>query len=135
MGRDLSFKLMKIGYRVACEADTHVQTTVSGVEKGDVQIAISYSGSKRDCLVRRSGTKAGATVIAITSLADSPLRRLAHFTLDTVSGETEWRSSSMSTRTAQNSVTDLLFVGLVQLNDVESLKMIQRSSELTQRLK
>ncbi|MHA4791149.1 hypothetical protein, partial [Klebsiella pneumoniae] len=26
-------------------------------------------------------------------------------------------------------------VGLVQLNDVESLKMIQRSSELTQRLK
>ncbi len=85
--------------------------------------------------MRRSGTKAGATVIAITSLADSPLRRLAHFTLDTVSGETEWRSSSMSTRTAQNSVTDLLFVGLVQLNDVASLKMIQRSSELTQRLK
>ncbi|MEI6957490.1 transcriptional regulator MurR, partial [Klebsiella pneumoniae] len=35
----------------------------------------------------------------------------------------------------QNSVTDLLFVGLVQLNDVESLKMIERSSELTQRLK
>ncbi|HHU8181388.1 TPA: transcriptional regulator MurR, partial [Escherichia coli] len=31
--------------------------------------------------------------------------------------------------------TDLLFVGLVQLNDVESLKMIERSSELTQRLK
>ena len=74
-------------------------------------------------------------MIAITSLTDSPLRRLAHFTLDTVSGETEWRSSSMSTRTEQNSVTDLLFVGLVQLNDVESLKMIQRSSELTQRLK
>lgn len=79
MGRDLSFKLMKIGYRVACEADTHVQATVSrALKKGDVQIAISYSGSKRDCLVRRSGTKAGATVIAITSLTDSPLRRLAH---------------------------------------------------------
>ena len=89
VGRDLSFKLMKIGYRVACEADTHVQATVSqALKKGDVQIAISYSGS-----------------------------------------------SSMSTRTAQNSVTDLLFVGLVQLNDVESLKMIERSSELTQRLK
>ncbi|STF83655.1 RpiR-family transcriptional regulator [Escherichia coli] len=128
---------MKIGYRVACEADTHVQATVSqALKKGDVQIAISYSGSKkRDCLVRRGSAKAGATVIAITSLTDSPLRRLAHYTLDTVSGETEWRSSSMSTRTAQNSVTDLLFVGLVQLNDVESLKMIERSSELTQRLK
>ena len=137
VGRDLSFKLMKIGYRVACEADTHVQATVSqALKKGDVQIAISYSGSKKEIvLCAEAARKQGATVIAITSLADSPLRRLAHFTLDTVSGETEWRSSSMSTRTAQNSVTDLLFVGLVQLNDVESLKMIQRSSELTQRLK
>ena len=137
LGRDLSFKLMKIGYRVACEADTHVQATVSqALKKGDVQIAISYSGSKKEIvLCAEAARKQGATVIAITSLADSPLRRLAHFTLDTVSGETEWRSSSMSTRTAQNSVTDLLFVGLVQLNDVESLKMIQRSSELTQRLK
>ena len=142
VGRDLSFKLMKIGYRVACEADTHVQATVSqALKKGDVQIAISYSGSKKEIvLCAEAARKQGATVIAITSLADSPrseehMRRLAHFTLDTVSGETEWRSSSMSTRTAQNSVTDLLFVGLVQLNDVESLKMIQRSSELTQRLK
>ena len=137
MGRDLSFKLMKIGYRVACEADTHVQATVSraALKKAMYKSLSLTAAVKRDCLVRRSGTKAGATVIAITSLADSPLRRLAHFTLDTVSGETEWRSSSMSTRTAQNSVTDLLFVGLVQLNDVESLKMIQRSSELTQRLK
>lgn len=61
MGRDLSFKLMKIGYRVACEADTHVQATVSqALKKGDVQIAISYSGSKKEnCLMRRSGTKAG----------------------------------------------------------------------------
>ena len=134
VGRDLSFKLMKIGYRVA---DTHVQATVSqALKKGDVQIAISYSGSKKEIvLCAEAARKQGATVIAITSLADSPLRRLAHFTLDTVSGETEWRSSSMSTRTAQNSVTDLLFVGLVQLNDVDSLKMIQRSSELTQRLK
>ena len=137
VGRDLSFKLMKIGYRVACEADTHVQATVSqALKKGDVQIAITYSGSKKEIvLCAEAARKQGATVIAITSLTDSPLRRLAHFTLDTVSGETEWRSSSMSTRTAQNSVTDLLFVGLVQLNDVESLKMIQRSSELTQRLK
>lgn len=127
---------MKIGYRVACEADTHVQATVSqALKKGDVQIAISYSGSKEIVLCAEAARKQGATVIAITSLTDSPLRRLAHFTLDTVSGETEWRSSSMSTRTAQNSVTDLLFVGLVQLNDVESLKMIERSSELTQRLK
>ncbi|SUI01741.1 MurPQ operon repressor [Salmonella enterica subsp. indica] len=89
---------------------------------------------KRLCFALKPRVIRGATVIAITSLADSPLRRLADYTLDTVSGETEWRSSSMSTRTAQNSVTDLLFVGMVQLNDVESLRMIERSSELIHRL-
>ncbi|EAY4648611.1 HTH-type transcriptional regulator MurR [Salmonella enterica] len=132
VGRDLSFKLMKIGFRVACEVDTHVQATIAqALRQGDVQIAISYSGSKKEIvLCAEAARKQGATVIAITSLADSPLRRLADYTLDTVSGETEWRSSSMSTRTAQNSVTDLLFVGMVQLNDVESLRMIERSSEL-----
>lgn len=132
VGRDLSFKLMKIDYRVACEVDTHVQATIAqALQEGDVQIAISYSGSKKEIvLCAEAARKQGATVIAITSLTDSPLRRLADYTLDTVSGETEWRSSSMSTRTAQNSVTDLLFVGMVQLNDVESLRMIERSSEL-----
>ncbi len=72
--------------------------------------------------MRRGSTKAGGNGDCHYLVNRFPLRRLAHYTLDTVSGETEWRSSSMSTRTAQNSVTDLLFVGLVQLNDVESLK-------------
>ncbi|STJ51887.1 RpiR-family transcriptional regulator [Escherichia coli] len=71
---------------MACEADTHVQATVSqALKKGDVQIAISYSGSKKEIvLCAEAARKQGATVIAITSLTDSPLRRLAHFTLDTV---------------------------------------------------
>ncbi|MGU0043513.1 SIS domain-containing protein [Escherichia coli] len=112
---------MKIGYRVACEADTHVQATVSqALKKGDVQIAISYSGSKKEIVLCAEAARKRGNGDCHYFTDDSPLRRLAHFTLDTVSGETKWLSSSMSTRTAQNSVTDLLFVGLVQLNDVES---------------
>lgn len=136
MGRDLSFKLMKIGYRVACEADTHVQATVSQALKKAMYKSLSLTAAvKRDCLVRRGSTKAGGNGDCHYLVNRFSAAAAGAFTLDTVSGETEWRSSSMSTRTAQNSVTDLLFVGLVQLNDVESLKMIERSSELTQRLK
>lgn len=102
VGRDLSFKLMKIGYRVACEADTHVQATVSQALKKAMYKSLSLTAAVKEIvLCAEAARKQGATVIAITSLTDSPLRRLAHFTLDTVSGETEWRSSSMSTRTAQ----------------------------------
>ncbi|HHI2554932.1 HTH-type transcriptional regulator MurR [Klebsiella aerogenes] len=136
VARDLSFKLMKIGYRVTCETDTHVQATIAQtLHQGDVQIVISYSGAKKEIVLCAETAQAqGATVIAITSLTDSPLRKLAHLVLDTVTSETEWRSSSMSTRTAQNSVTDLLFMGLVQLNDVEALRMIERSNQLVGQL-
>ncbi|MCL7193000.1 transcriptional regulator MurR, partial [Escherichia coli] len=52
VGRHLSFKLMNFGYRVACEAVTHVQSTVSqSLKKGDVQFAISYSGSKKEIVL------------------------------------------------------------------------------------
>ena len=136
VARDLSFKLMKIGYRVTCEPDTHVQATIAQtLRQGDVQIAISSSGSKKEIILCAETARAqGATVVAVTSLNDSPLRRLAHYSLDTVANEMEWRSSSMSTRTAQNSITDLLFVGLVQLNDVEALKMIEYSGQIVDRL-
>ncbi|HCM7228904.1 TPA: HTH-type transcriptional regulator MurR [Klebsiella aerogenes] len=136
VARDLSFKLMKIGYRVTCEPDTHVQATVAqALHEGDVQIVISNSGAKKEIvLCAETARSQGATVIAITSSSNSPLRKLAHYALDTVSDETQWRSSSMSTRTAQNSVTDLLFVGLVQLNDVEALRMIERSNQLVRQL-
>lgn len=60
VGRDLSFKLMKIGYRVACEADTHVQATVSQALKKAMYKSLSLTAAvKRDCLVRRGSTKAG----------------------------------------------------------------------------
>ena len=125
VGRDLSaFAFSENWLSRGLRSRPHVQATVSqALKKGDVQIAISYSGSKKEIvLCAEAARKQGATVIAITSLADSPLRRLAHFTLDTVSGETEWRSSSMSTRTAQNSITRFYVCWSCATHDVESLK-------------
>lgn len=45
VGRDLSFKLMKIGYRVACEADTHVQATVSRALKKAMYKSLSLTAA------------------------------------------------------------------------------------------
>ncbi|MEX9251968.1 SIS domain-containing protein [Pseudenterobacter timonensis] len=134
--KDLAFKLLKIGYHVICEIDSHVQITVAqSLTKQDLQIVISYSGNKKEVLLAAKTAKAnGAKIIAITSLAQNPLRDLADYILDTVSNEDEWRSSSISSRTAQNCITDLLFVSLLQLNDARSLSMIQRSRQLINKL-
>ncbi|XPE50977.1 SIS domain-containing protein [Shigella flexneri] len=93
-GVDLSFKLMKIGYRVAYGSSAHVQATISqALKKGDVQIlSLTAAVKKRLSYAQKRHRKQGATVVAIASLADSPLRRLAS-ALGSVSGETEWRHS------------------------------------------
>ncbi|CBK85234.1 Transcriptional regulators [Enterobacter hormaechei] len=134
--KDLAFKLLKIGYRVTCEIDTHVQISVAqALNKDDIQISLSYSGKKKEILIAAEAAKEkGAKIIAITSLANNPLRERVDYILETVSNEDEWRSSSISSRTAQNCITDLLFVGLLQRNDRHSLNMIERSRELINRL-
>ena len=50
-------------------------------------------------------------------VSQHPLRQMADMVLDTVADENELRISSISSRTAQNTITDILFLGLVQRRD------------------
>ncbi|MEN3753606.1 SIS domain-containing protein [Mangrovibacter yixingensis] len=136
VGKDLSWKLMKIGFHILSEYDSHVQLTIAQtLTEQDVMLAISFSGQRKEVLLAAEIAKSkGAVVVAITSLQDSSLRKLADYTLDTVSDEQRWRSSSISSRSAQQCVTDLLFMGLLQCNESEGMKMIEQSRNLVDRL-
>ncbi|MEB7887850.1 SIS domain-containing protein [Hafnia alvei] len=137
VAKDLAYKLMKIGYPVMNEMDSHVQMTVAqSLGEGDVQIVISYSGALKEIVIAaQAAQEKGAKIIAITSLQDSPLRKLADFVLDTIADEARWRSSSISARTAQNTITDLLFVCLLQEDSERSRSFIHRSQEMIEQLK
>ncbi|STQ70262.1 SIS domain-containing protein [Hafnia alvei] len=137
VAKDLAYKLMKIGYPVMNEMDSHVQMTVAqSLGEGDVQIVISYSGALKEIFIAaQAAQEKGAKIIAITSLQDSPLRKLADFVLDTIADEARWRSSSISARTAQNTITDLLFVCLLQDDSERSRSFIHRSQEMIEQLK
>ena len=128
---------MKIGYPVMNEMDSHVQMTVAqSLGEGDVQIVISYSGALKEIFIAaQAAQEKGAKIIAVTSLQDSPLRKLADFVLDTIADEARWRSSSISARTAQNTITDLLFVCLLQEDSERSRSFIHRSQEMIEQLK
>ena len=136
VGKDLAWKLMKIGFHILSEYDSHVQLTIAQtLTKQDVLLAISFSGQRKEVLLAAEIAKSkGATVIAITSLQESKLRELADYTLDTISDEPRWRSSSISSRCAQFCVSDLLFMALLQLNDSEGINMIEQSRKLVDKL-
>lgn len=114
--KDLSYKLQKIGIFSLSEADLHVQiATALTLTAEDVQIVISFSGTKKDMRIAATSAKSrGAKVIVITGDKENPLARIADYVLESVSEENEWRSSSISSRTAQNTISDLIFLALMQ---------------------
>lgn len=114
--KDLNYKLQKIGIMTLVEADLHVQIAAAlTLTPKDVQIVLSFTGRRKDMRIAATVAKAqGATVIAITGSKVSPLAKIADYVLESISDENEWRSSSISSRTAQNTLTDLIFLALMQ---------------------
>lgn len=134
--KDLAFKLLKIGMTALTEQDSHVQiATANALTKNDVQIVISYSGSRKEILMAaQTALDKGATVIALTSTKKSPLRKLANFCIDTIADERQFRSSSISSRTAQNVITDLLFMTLLQIKSDTAKLLIDEISSTMNRI-
>ena len=116
VARDFSYKLMKLGRNVLHDSDSHIQmANVSTLGPGDVLFALSYSGASIETLrIAELARKRGTTVIAVTGLHDNPLSRVADIRLYTVADEERARSSSITARDAQLTLTDLLFILLVQ---------------------
>lgn len=116
VARDFSYKLMKLGRHVLHDSDSHVQmANVSTLGPGDVLFALSYSGASIETLrMAELARKRGTTVIAVTGLHDNPLSRVADIRLYTIADEERARSSSITARDAQLTLTDLLFILLVQ---------------------
>ncbi|MBG0755835.1 SIS domain-containing protein [Vibrio cidicii] len=133
--KDLSYKLLKLGITTLAEQDSHVQIAVARtLSEQDVQIVISFSGERKEILVAAEAAKEqGAKVIALSSPKKSRLRQIADMTFDTIADETEHRSSAIASRSAQNVITDLLFIILVQLRDESARQMISSiSSDIRQ---
>lgn len=116
VARDFSYKLMKLGRNVLHDSDSHIQmANVSTLRSDDVLFALSHSGNSVETLrIAELARKRGSTVIAVTGLQDNPLSRVADIRLHTVADEERARSSSITARDAQLTLTDLLFLLLVQ---------------------
>ena len=135
-GKDLGYKLLKLGITTNNEFDSHVQIAVARTLKlDDVLIAISFSGKTKEVLVAVDVAKEkGVKVIALTSLKRSPLRERADICFTTSADELKNRSSSIAARTAQQTITDSLFVGLVKSRGEQGIELIGDISSQLARL-
>jgi len=116
VARDFSYKLMKLGRNVLHDSDSHIQmANASTLGPSDVLFALSHSGASIETLrIAELASKRGSMVIAVTGVHDNPLSRVADIRLYTIADEERARSSSITARDAQLTLTDLLFLLLVQ---------------------
>jgi DNA-binding MurR/RpiR family transcriptional regulator len=81
----------------------------------DVAVAISHTGTTIDTVESlRLASARGATTIAITNFASSPVTEHADLVLTTAARETTFRSGATASRIAQLAVVDCLFVAVAQ---------------------
>jgi DNA-binding MurR/RpiR family transcriptional regulator len=113
---DLQQKLQRIGRPAFAWPDPHMAITSAALRgAGDVAVGLSHTGTTVDTIdALREARRNGATTVAVTNFPWSPITEVAHFSLLTAARETAFRSGAMTSRIAQLTVVDCLFVVLAQ---------------------
>lgn len=113
---DLQRKLLRIGRVAFSFDDPHdAATSTALLSDDDVAIAFSHRGTTMESIhFLKSAQDQGATTVAITNAAQSPLAQAADLSLLTAVRETKFRSGAMASRIAQLMIVDCIFVGVAQ---------------------
>lgn len=121
---DTHYRFLRIGINSRMGVDTSdslIHATMLG--QGDVAIGISHSGStKHTVKMLENARNNGATTICLTGYDRSPITKEADISLISVSRETMFSDVAMSSRIAQMSIMDALFVAI-------AFKRIERSKQ------
>ena len=128
---DAYHKFLRLGIPVNAVSDAHDAAQVCSVlGPSDVALFVSHSGATKDVLeAAQLARDAGATVVAITRYGRSPLTRIAHHVLPTVSAETRYRSEAISSRIAQLVIIDTLMVSVYLARLPDSQQRLARARE------
>ncbi|MCM0649338.1 MurR/RpiR family transcriptional regulator [Clostridium swellfunianum] len=134
---DAAQKFSRINKVALAYPDPHVQiVSAANLNKGDVAIAVSYSGETKDTYESISVAKeSGATTISITKFGQSTISDFCDINLFVSAPEISIRSGAMSSRIAQLNVIDILFTGVASKDFDKIKKHLNRTRKATREKK
>lgn len=126
---DAQHKFFRLGMSCIAYIDTHMQAmSASTMQKGDVIVGISHTGSTKDTVESfKIAKEAGATTICITGGVDSPIMKYTDIALIVVSREQTFKPEPMSSRLAQLAIIDVLSVGVAMKKHREILNNLNKT--------
>ena len=128
---DLHQKLTRIGLATFASPDIHLSMTSAALQRtGGVAIGVSHSGETLETLhALRIAGEAGATTVAVTNFPSSRIAEAADLVLATHARESLYRSGAMSSRIAQLTLVDILFVRIAQRIPERVSEALERTYE------
>lgn len=134
VAQDFYQKLIRIGKNCTAFADSHMQiTSASSLSKGDVALAISYSGETPETIdALRCAKDSGAITLSLTQYGSNRLASLADISLFSSSLEEGMRRGDMASRIAQLHVIDILFTGMVSREFKDFIPKLESSYQNVQ---
>ena len=131
---DLQQKLHRIGLTAFAWTDPHIAIpSAANMTPSDVAIGISHTGTTLDTIDALSQARSGgATTVAVTNYARSPITGVADITLRTSVSETPLRAGAMASRLAELAVIDCLFIAVAQRQYPKTLTALARTRDSVQ---
>lgn len=128
LAQDAYHKFLRSPIRVHHSTDYHIQLMeASLLTSKDCAICISHTGHAKETIkIAEKVKEAGANVIVITSNASSPLAKLGDVVLISISEEIEFHSEALSSRIAQLSILDTLYVILMFMDKPKSKETLTK---------
>lgn len=137
VARDFQYKLWELGKSVVFDTDQHIQlTNASTAQKGDVVFVISYSGQTLDIYQTILEFKEkGIDIITLTKFATNPIKDIGDISLSTIVEKSNLRSTSLSSRMAQLTIIDILYIKLIQRDREKANRLIGDAVESIKKYK
>ena len=112
--QDAVFRLLTMGIRAEGPTEIYAQQmSAHSLEKGDLLIAVSHTGSTRETVAcAQRAREAGATTVALTSFSWSPLVEVVDFALVAGASKVTMEMEAMASRLAHIAVMDALLVAV-----------------------
>lgn len=125
-------KFCRINKIVNAHSDSHMQVmSATNLKKGDVAVAISYSGETKETYdAIKIAKESKATTISITKYGQSSISDLCDINLFVASPEIAVRSGAMSSRIAQLNIIDILFAGVASKNFDDIQRYLENTREV-----
>lgn len=123
-------RFLRITSKVCCITDPHMQAVVTSHSTSkDLIFIISYSGATKDNIhIARLAKERGAMVACISHFQKSPLTAYSDAILLCGSKEGPLNRGSMSAKSAQLYLIDLLYQSFYECNPEESFRNVELSS-------